>query len=432
MIRLVIIVVAVVAAAVLFFTGATTSGSEVPPPIADRVMTPSIGADTLIAARPLLVQSPVNPHWQLLIREYQDYLQHALAKRMAPGVAVALVKDSSVFFAGGFGYRDASSKDTIDLHSVFRLGSVSKSFAAVLTGLLVQEKILNWDDKVVKYVPSFRLKSKEFTDSLTVAHLLSHTTGLPYHAYTDRVDDGANFDTLVYHLRDLSLIGPPGKVYSYQNVAFSIISKVIEAATGKSYEEVMREKLFDPLGMSTASLNFEAMVATGNKARPHRYGRKEWHPMAISHTYYNVGPAGGMNASISDMAKWMKALTWAADTVIEETTKEQMFKPAVKAIARNRNFRKWKRSKGSYYAMGWRVLTFKDDTVNYHGGYVNGFRSEVAIKRDDRVGICVLVNSAGALADQAVPEFFRLYEKHRVNILKWEQEHSVPAIARNE
>lgn len=432
MIRLVVIVVAVVAAAVLFFTGARTAGSEAQAIVADTLASEPKKMDSLVRPAQLIVQTPANPHWQLLLREYEDYLQHALAKRMAPGVAVALVKDSAILYAGGFGYRDASSKDTIDLHSVFRLGSVSKSFAAVLTGLLVQEKILNWDDRVVKYVPSFRLKSREYTDSLTIAHLLSHTTGLPYHAFTDRVDDGANFDTLVYHLRDLNLIGPPGKVYSYQNVAFSIVSKVIEAATGKTYEEVMREKLFVPLGMTTASLNFDAMVATRNKARPHGYGRKEWRPMAISHTYYNVGPAGGMNASISDMARWMKSLTSPSDSVIAASTKEQMFKPAVKAIARNRNFRKWKRSKGSYYAMGWRVLTFKDDTVNYHGGYVNGFRSEVAIKRNDRVGICVLVNSAGALADHAVPEFFRLYEKHRLNILRWEHEHKTPVIARNE
>jgi beta-lactamase class C len=432
MVRLGAIIVSVVIAAILLFSYTRKKNEHAGKPTIDTL---TRGTDSIStnADRPedLRIFQTKNPYWQQLLTDYADYLQQSLDKNMAPGVAVAVVRDSSVLYAKGLGFRDASTHEPIGLHSLFRLGSVSKSLAAVLTGILVQEHTLRWNDKVIKYVPSFKLKSRAATDSLTIAHLLSHTTGLPYHAYTDRVDDGANFDTLVYHLRDLNLIGPPGEVYSYQNVAFSVISKVIEAATGRSYEEVMKEKLFTPLNMAQASLNFQAMTSTLDKARPHQYGRKQWRPMAISHTYYNVGPAGGVNASISDMARWLRALTNTRDTVIDQTTKDDIFKPAVKAIARNRNFRKWKRSTGSYYAMGWRVLTFKDDTVNYHGGYVNGFRSEVAIKRDDQIGICVLVNSAGSLADHAVPEFFRMYEKYRVNILKWDQENSTKLIARN-
>jgi beta-lactamase class C len=370
-----------------------------------------------------------NPHWLALMNGYEQYLQESLQKNKAPGVAIAIVRDSSILYLKGFGYRDYSNQELVNINSVFRLGSVSKSLASVLVGRLVQEGILNWNDKVVKHVPSFRLKSKEYTDSLTIAHLLSHTSGLPYHAYTDRVDEGVDFDTLVYHLRDLDLVGPPGKVYSYQNVAFSVVSQVIEAATGKTYEAVMKEKIFEPVEMNDASLSFSAMASTTNKARPHQFSKKEWRPLPISFTYYNVGPAGGVNASVSDMAKWLRTLTNPYDTLLTTDTKAILFTPAVKAIARNRNFLKWKRSKGSYYAMGWRILTFKNDTINYHGGYVNGFRSEVAIKRNDRLGICVLVNSAGPLADHAIPEFLHRYETYRSLILQWERENAAPLLA---
>jgi len=423
MLRLVVIVVLVVAAFFLLFYTRKDEGSAV-----QTVTVQAAATDTAKAnVKPVLyIASPANPHWQALLSDYENFLQRALDKNQAPGVAVAIVQDSSVIYASGLGLRDVDTQTPVDVHTVFRLGSVSKSFAGVLTARLVQEGILRWSDKVIDYVPGFRLKLQASTDSLTLAHLLSHTSGLPYHAFTDRVDDGAHFDTLVYHLRDLSLTGPPGKIYSYQNVAFSIISKVIESATGKSYEQVMIEKIFMPLQMLESSLNYEALLSTPDKASPHQRTRKGWRSLAISPTYYNVGPAGGVNASIGDMARWLKTLTNPYDTLLSPTSKGEMFSPQVKAIARNRHFRKWKRSRGSYYAHGWRVLTFKDDTVNYHGGYVNGFRSEVAVKPNDRLGIAVLVNSPGPLADHAIPEFLRLYELYRVRIQSWEMEQPKP------
>lgn len=429
--RLILIIVAIVGASFLFFTNTRDPQAKSQPQNSAPLVDDStrLQTDTPATTTPLYVTPMVNPFWQALMNDYEQYVEQSLQRNQAPGVAIAIVRDSSILYVKGFGYRDAGNREMVNIHSVFRLGSVSKSLASVLTGRLVQEGILDWNDRVVKYVPTFRLKSRAFTDSLTIAHLLSHTTGLPYHSYTDRVDEGVDFDTLVYHLRELDLIGPPGKVYSYQNVAFSVVSEVIEAATGKSYEAVMKEKIFEPLNMQDASLSFAAMASATNKARPHQFTRKEWRPLPISFTYYNVGPAGGVNASVSDMARWLRTLTNPQDTLLTGDTKEALFKPAVKAIARNRNFLKWKRSKGSYYAMGWRVLTFKNDTINYHGGYVNGFRSEVAIKRNDRLGICVLVNSAGPLADHAIPEFLHRYEMYRTRILQWERENAAPLLA---
>ena len=361
-----------------------------------------------------------NPHWIELLKEYDAYIREAVETGEAPGAAVAIVKDSSVLFLKGFGLGDTKEQDSIGVFSVFRLGSVSKSLASVLTGVLVQDNILNWDDKVIKYIPDFELKSKESTEQITIRHLLSHTSGLPYHAFTSEIDNGANLDPLIYHLRDLTLTGPPGKTYSYQNVAYSLIGKVIESATGKPYDVVMAEKVFRPLRMEQASLSFEAMMANDDKAKPHVHTLRGWKPTAINETYYNVGPAGGVNASNSDMARWLKALTARQNNLLLTSVKDEMFKPYVRATARNRYFRSWKKSSGSFYSLGWRILTFKTDTLNYHGGYVNGYRSEIAVKNNEGIGICVLVNSAGQLADRAIPEFFIRYEKYRSKIEEWE------------
>lgn len=369
-----------------------------------------------------------NPHWIELLNEYDAYIKQAVGNGEAPGAAVAIVQDSSVLFLKGFGLSDTKNQDSVGVFSVFRLGSVSKSLAGVLTAVLVQDSILNWDDKVVKYIPDFQLKTKEATEQITLRHLLSHTSGLPYHAFTYAIDHGETLDPLIYHLRDLNLTGPPGKMYSYQNVAYSVIGKVIESATGKPYDVVMNEKVFKPLGMKQASLTFDAMIANNDKALPHVHTLRGWKPTAISSTYYNVGPAGGVNASISDMARWLKALTTEQSTLLNTSVRSEMFKPVVRATARNRYFRNWKKSSGSFYSLGWRVLTFRADTLNYHGGYVNGYRSEIAVKGDERIGICVLVNSAGQLADRAIPEFFILYEKYREKILEWEK-NEIPSLA---
>lgn len=386
---------------------------------------PTIQEPTLLSEKKIVhscpfVYSNPNPHIQQLLAEYELFIRRAIENNLAPGAAIAVIKDTSVVFLKGFGLRDATTTDSIDIHSVFRIGSVSKCLASTLTGVLVDENRLSWQDPVIRYLPLFKLKSEEHTQKLTLRHVLSHTTGLPYHAFTDRVDQGASFDTLVYHLRDLDLLGKPGQLYSYQNVGYSLIGQVIHAATGKTYEENLKENIFTPLHMQSASTSYAEIMSSSNMAKPHHFFRR-WVPMAISNTYYSVSPAGGVNASVADMAQWLLSLTSDSPRILKNTTKDEIFRPVVRAISRNNYFWRWKPLRSAYYALGWRVLNFKDDTLVYHGGYVNGYRSEVAIHRKDNLAICVLVNSPGNLADISVPKFFELYSKYRKAIDQWEK-----------
>lgn len=361
-----------------------------------------------------------NPYVQKVLSQYEEFIERAIRAGTSPGAAVAIVKDSSIIFLKGFGLKQTGKPDSININTVFRLGSVSKCFASVLAGTLVNDHLFNWDDPIIKYLPDFALKSKESTEKLTVRHVLSHTMGLPYHAFTNMIEERAPLDTLLKELRYLDLIGEPGKVYSYQNVGYSLIGEVIKVTTHKSFEESLTEKVFLPLHMKNSSASYEAMVNNANIAKPHLFSRKHWVSIPVSDTYYDVTPAGGVNASIADMALWLKALLGNDQDVLTDSTLNQIFKPQVKAISKNKNFWKWKRPKASYYALGWRVLTFKNDTIEYHGGYVNGYRSEVAVDRKNRIAICVLTNSAGNLADQSIPEFLKHYTQQADSITAWE------------
>jgi beta-lactamase class C len=375
--------------------------------------------------KPVRVDLPANiepnPYFEDLLTGYENDIRELQANTKTPGYSIVVVHDTTVIYQKGFGLRQVDGQDSVDIHTVFRLASVSKCFAPVLTGLLVEDGILSWDDPIVKYVPYFKLIDEENTKALTIRHVLSHTTGLPYHTYTNMVEDGTDLKTMLGMLKDVKLIGKPGEVYSYQNVAYSVIAEVIEAATGKTYQQLMQERIFKPLHMKDASMTYNDILKNGNVARPHLLWRKGWRVTSINDTYYNVGPAGGVNASISDMAQLLKVLLGSKTDFIRESTLEEIYTPAVKAKSKNRNFRRWISRADSHYALGWRVLNFEKDTLLYHGGYVNGYRSELAINRRDKIGICVLSNGPGNLIDNSVPYFFKLYFNQRDSIVGWEK-----------
>lgn len=373
---------------------------------------------TRVSNRNAFVRSDPDPFVRASIKEFENFIKLSLTNHQAPGAAIAVVKDTSIIFLNGYGLRETGKPDSIDTQTVFRIGSVSKSVTATLCAVLVNEGVIAWDDLVIKYLPDFKLKSEEATKKLTLRHLLSHTEGLPYHAYTNMVDQSAPIDTLIDDLQDLNLIAEPGKIYSYQNVGFSLIGKIIEAATKKSFEEVITEKLFLPLEMKTSSASFQRILANKNVAIPHKFTT----PLKIVDTYYSVAPAGGINASAQDMGLWLKEVLAQKANILKSDRLDEIFEPQIHATVRNLNFFKWKRVRKSYYGLGWRVITFADnDTLLYHGGLVNNYRCEVAINLKNKIAIALLVNSPSVLANQGIPEFFKIYDRYLASSKKSKQ-----------
>jgi beta-lactamase class C len=368
---------------------------------------------------------PVNPHLQSVVDDFEKEFLSLLELSHTPGASLAIVKDSTIIFMKGFGVKRIGSQDSVNVNTVFRLGSVSKPFASFLTGILVQDSVLNWNDHVIDYLPSFALKSPEQTRLLSLQNVLSHTTGLPYHTYTNLVEEGQDLPTLLSHLRDVNMSNGVGKEYSYQNVAYSVISEVMKSATGKTYEALMTERVFFPLGMKTASVDYATLMANPNIAYPHLMRRGGYSLAPIKNTYYNVAPAGGINASIDDMAHWMMALLNTRHDVITAKTLDQLFTPVVEAPSKNRRYRQVEPIKKSYYGLGWRVLHYNTDTLIYHGGYVNGYRSEIAVNPKEHIAICVLANAPGGLADNSIPLFFHLYRNRRDSVHVWEHEQNL-------
>lgn len=350
------------------------------------------------------------------VDEFQELADDLFTKSKSPGAAIAIVKDGRIIFGKGFGIKKVGTNDSIDVHTTFRIASVSKTFAGTLTGKMVNQGVLNWDDKVQKHFPGFDLKNPEYAEMMEIKHILSQSTGLIQHAYTNFIEDGKSLEDMIAALPEVKLMTSPGKVFSYQNVAYGVIEPVLESATGLDYQTLIQKEIFEPLRMKDASIDYEGMMASENITYPNYPRRGGWAAGRISKTYYNVPSAGGINASISDMANYMIALTGHRPDIISKEVLDDIFEPQIRTNIRWKYFSRWKNYKKSHYGYGWRIVENGESTIAYHGGYVNGYRSQLAINTDEDIGICILSNSPTSFSSKLVPEFLDLYEEYKERI----------------
>ncbi len=353
---------------------------------------------------------------QQLVSSIESYFNKALDRGQIVGASVAIVKCDSIIYVGGFGNRNARVKDTVNAATVFRIGSVSKGFAGILAGIHVEEGLINWQDKVVDHIPNFKLASTTKTRKVTLSHILSHTTGLPYHSFTNLIEDGLPLTTIAGRFNEVVPLQKVGTVYNYQNAVFALSGKIIEQATGKPLREVIKNRIFDPLQMTTASASYEALQQSDNVALPHQRIRRGWRPVAINKKYYNAIAAGGINASAIDMGKWMKFLLGNNPDVLMPGIMDQVFSPIIQVGGRRNYYQRWPGYSKSFYGLGWRVHTFTDSetgepsTVVHHGGGVNNYRSEIAIYPNEDLGICVLFNSPNKMAKDCIPKIHKMIQ----------------------
>lgn len=352
--------------------------------------------------------SPLEP----FLKAYARYFSDSIQLTNTPGAAIVIVKDSQIVFMRGYGPRFVGGRDSIDVNTVFRIGSLSKGFAGVLTGMMVQDKVFDWNDPVQQHYPDFVLRDRKQTARVRLWHLLSHTTGLPYHAFTNLVERDFSVPRIVKeYFPKAPISGKEGEFYAYQNVALCVIEEVMLRKTGKTYPQLLTEKIFLPAGLQHASCDFEHIQRESNKTFPHMAtGWGTWRADSISALYYNAAAAGGVNASIADMGQWLKLLLGHRPDLVADSTLDQVFRPVVKTDKERRIFSHWLRRDAASYALGWRVLEDGDEVILYHGGYVNGYKSEIALNRRDGIGICVLFNAHTPMSSACIPAFFEKWK----------------------
>ncbi|MDC6351397.1 serine hydrolase [Zeaxanthinibacter sp. PT1] len=347
----------------------------------------------------------------------QAYFDQAIASGDIVGAGVSIVKGNSIVISEGFGKKNIRSQEAVDGQTIFRLGSLSKGFAGILAADIIDEGKLHWEDKVRDYIPGFQLGDRQNTDKITLANILSHTAGAPYHSYTNLIEAGLPLTDIATRFKEVNPISKPGAMYSYQNALFALSSEMIHKATGEDITKSLENRFFNPLEMCSTSMDHETLVNAGNVALPHTRWRNSWRPRPLNDHYYNAVAAGGISANAADMGKWMKFLLGHHPDIMNKSALEEAFTPFIEIKGSRKYYQRWPGHVSSYYGYGWRIHKFVEDktaqekTIWHHGGSVNNYRNEIAIYPESDMGICVLLNSNSKLAKTVVPDVYKIVKE---------------------
>jgi len=319
-----------------------------------------------------------------------------------PGMAYAVVQGDQVVYARGFGYRDQdASSGLVDEHTLFEIGSTTKAFNAAALGTVVDEGKIAWTDRVRDHLPDFKMNDPWVTKEFLVEDLLGQRSGMPAYALDNMPGIGFNRADVRHATRLVEPVTSFRAKFGYQNCMHLWAADLIEKKTSLVWEEVVRRRILEPLGMSESTFDFDVYDANPNHARGHIVqGDKSLWTIPPDWPYRKwigiYAPAGGLMSSVGDMAKWV-ALQIGNGTFGGRV----LLKPETMAAIRAPRIYLGKDDIGvSSYAMGWILASSPYTPVYWHNGATPGMHSIVFIYPEGKLGLVVLTN----LPDNKVPE----------------------------
>jgi CubicO group peptidase (beta-lactamase class C family) len=356
-------------------------------------------------------------------------LEPYLEKYQLPALAAAVVKNGEIVAAGATGTRRAGTKMTVSLDDRFHLGSDTKAMTSLLAATLVESKKLRWDSTVADIFPELAGKMNPALRKVTLQQLLSHTSGIPgdndeFATLLGKAmfQDG-NLDEMRYWLVEqwslLPLESSPGKKFAYANMNYVIAGAMIERTAGKTWEELITELIFEPLGLKSAGLGPQATlgridatlghISIDGKLKAFLSGPNGDNPPII-------GPAGNAHMSVLDFARWAG---WNAGEgkrgpkLVQAETLKKLHTPVV-SMPLKQDARPGTPSHGKY-ALGWGEVQvdWAPEPLLYHGGSNVKNLAFIWVEPKHDFAMVLMTNAGGEKADQALhalsQELYRLY-----------------------
>jgi beta-lactamase class C len=188
-----------------------------------------------------------------------------------------------------------------------------------------------------------------------------------------------------------------------------LFDPILVTKTHKSFQQNLSEKVFNPFGMKNASVDFESFKNNENKAFPHQKTESGFVATKLNDRYYITAPAAGVNASISDLAHFLIAVSEKNSELFPKEAREFTFHPEIETPLKRTYYKNWDKIDSKQYGIGWRIVEYKGRKIVNHGGYVSGYQSEIAVCEEEEIGIAVLTNSPNSYFSMTVPSFFNLF-----------------------
>jgi CubicO group peptidase (beta-lactamase class C family) len=353
------------------------------------VRTALVLAALLIEFAPLRADEPA--------AEAVDALVTASRKAFdVPGVAIAVVRGDTVLVLKGFGTRAHDARAAVTPDTLFPLASCSKQFTTTLLAMLVDEGALAWDDPVKKHFPEFKLADANANALLTVRDLLCHRTGLAGH---DLLWYRApwSIDHALSKVPQLPLEYPFRGGYRYNSLTFMAAGRVAEKCGKKKWDELLAERVCEPLEMKNVTFTTTAIPKDADRALGHRVGKTGKVERMATYEMKEPNPAGSVNASARDLANWL--MFHVCDGVAPSGKRVVSDKPLLETRVPHTLMRMEGGTKALFpetvqasHAMGWVVSDYRGLKVVGHGGLIDGFRVQLVLVPDQKLGFAVLTN----------------------------------------
>ncbi|MEO8662937.1 MAG: serine hydrolase [Bryobacteraceae bacterium] len=338
-----------------------------------------------------------------------DVVPRTLKAFDVPGIAVGVIQDGKVLTAKGYGVRKLGDPAPVTAKTLFGIASHTKAFTAAALAILADEKKLDWDQRVVDIIPSFQMSDPYVTREMRVRDLLVHRSGLALGAGDLMFFPDSNLTAkdIVARLRYVPLSTSFRSTYAYDNILYSVAGAVIEQVSGKPWAEFIRERIFQPLGMTRSRTSVGEVPAGDDLAFPHAPANGKL--QVVAHTNLAAAaPAGAIQSSVEDLFHWVDAQLHEGEypngRLFTAKQSREMWtphiwmpinpKPQPELAALKPNFQA--------YALGWVTYDYRGQRIVYHTGGLNGMVTRITLVPEKKLGIIVLTNQQEGPAFQAV------------------------------
>ncbi len=305
-----------------------------------------------------------------------------------PGVSLAIVKDDKVIFMKGLGLRDIDRKKPVTPDTLFAIGSSTKAFTAMAVALAADDGKLSFDDSPKRFLPYFKLQDPEADAKITVRDLLCHRSGL------NRTDiawysNALTRDQVIEVASHAKATAKLGEKWQYQNVMFLAAGQIAARAENVTYEKLVTDRIFKPLGMKSATFSVKQMQKSRDYSLGYDYNfeTKETRNLPTRDLTV-IAPAGAINASAREMAEWVRLMlgggVYNGKRLVSEQGYAEIVKPQMKVAGR------------VDYGLGWFLRDWNGHKVVEHGGNIDGFNAQVALMPDQKLGFVLLTNVSGS------------------------------------